>query len=92
MPKKVKAKKIQKMLPAATGLAMERAPKPSKETVIIHTTREKKRNASGFLRGGGASAMMVPLLGGVAGGAATVWATSKLNAHPLAVAAGTAGL
>ena len=33
---------------------------------------------------------MLPILGGIAGGAATVYATGKLNAHPVAIAAGAA--
>ena len=91
MARKKKAPKIRKALPAATPLALERPSKPTKETVIIHTTREKKRNAGGGgLFGGGVKQMVVPLLGGVAGGAATVYATSKLQMHPVAVAAGTA--
>jgi hypothetical protein len=59
------------------------------ETVVIHTTREKKRNAGGASLGGKASPVL-PIIGGIAGGAATVYATSKLNAHPVAIAAGAA--
>jgi hypothetical protein len=55
------------------------------ETVVIHTERKKTRNADGggSLIGKGAA---LPIIAGVAGGAATVYATSKLNWHPVAVA------
>jgi hypothetical protein len=58
--------------------------KPVTETVVIRTeqTREKKRQASG----GSLDGKLLPMIAGVAGGAATVYATSKLNWHPVAVA------
>jgi len=38
----------------------------------------------------GKAGPVLPILGGIAGGAATVYATGKLNAHPVAIAAGAA--
>jgi hypothetical protein len=77
---------VRALHPAATA-----PPRPSKETVVIHTTREKSRNAGGGFMGDRTS-VILPLAGGIAGGAATVLATAKLGWHPVAVAAAaTAG-
>lgn len=52
---------------------------------MIHTTRERRRNAGGSLLGdkGGA---IVPLVGGVAGGVATVYGAEKFGLTPLTAA------
>jgi hypothetical protein len=63
--------------------------KPQIETVVVHTTRERKRNASGGLFDG-KSGTMIPVLGGIAGGTAAVLAGRKFNTHPGLVAAGAA--
>jgi hypothetical protein len=81
-----KAKGTRRALPPATAPPAKQ--KPQKETVVIHTTRERSRNADGgSLFGKGAA---VPIIGGVVGGAATVFATGRLNVNPLLVAAGGA--
>jgi hypothetical protein len=84
MPKKRKA--ITRALPPSTAPpAHVPRHRPVTETVVIHTERKKTRNADGggSLIGKGAA---LPIIAGVAGGAATVYATSKLNWHPVAVA------
>jgi hypothetical protein len=66
------------------------AAKPHKETVVVHTTRTRERDASGG--GLDLKGAILPMAAGIAGGAATVYATSKLNFHPVAVAGGAAAL
>ena len=56
---------------------------------MIHTTRERKRNASGGVLDGKAGTL-IPILGGIAGGTAAVLAGRRFNTHPGLVAAGTA--
>ena len=82
------ARKKKKPITAARALPPAReppAPKPSRETVVIHTTRERRRNAGGSPLGdkGGA---IVPLVGGVAGGVATVYGAEKFGLTPLTAA------
>ena len=55
---------------------------------MIHTTREKSRNASGGSVG--ERGVLLPLAGGIAGGTATVLAAAKFHWHPVAVAAAAA--
>ena len=57
---------------------------------MVHTTRERKRNASGGALSDKAGSAIVPVLGGLAGGTAAVIATQKWGAHPGLVAAGAA--
>src|SRR5690242_9679195 len=64
--------------------------KPQIDTVVVHTTREHTRNASGAALADKAGSTIVPVLGGLAGGTAAVIATQKFNAHPGLVAAGAA--
>src|SRR5262249_20828640 len=69
----------------ARAAPVARPKHPVTETVVIRTeqTKGKKRQADGgFL----AKTSLLPIVAGVAGGAATVYATSKLNWHPVAVA------
>jgi len=51
---------------------------------VIHTTRERKRNAGGGL--GDKVNPLVPILGGVAGGVATVYGAEKFGLSPVAAA------
>lgn len=87
MPKKQRRSHLRALPPATAPPAAHH--KPATETVVIHTTRTRKRDASGGSLAGKAGPVL-PILGGIAGGAATVFATSKLNAHPVAIAAGAA--
>jgi len=77
--------RVVRALPPATAPPQHR---PQRETVVIHTTREKSRNASGGSMG--EKGFLVPLIGGIAGGTATVLAAGKLQWHPVAVAAAAA--
>jgi len=89
MPRKKKSRVVRGVPPST---AIEKVPrqKPQVETVVVHTTRERKRNASGGALADRASSTLMPVLGGLAGGTAAVIATQKWNAHPGLVAAGTA--
>lgn len=51
---------------------------------MIHTTRERKRDAGGGL--GDKGNPLVPILGGVAGGVATVYGAEKFGLSPVAAA------
>jgi hypothetical protein len=70
--------------------AKEPRSKPQIETVVVHTTRERKRQASGGGLAERAGSTLVPVLGGLAGGTAAVIATQKFHANPSLIAAGAA--
>ena len=89
MPRKKKSRVVRGVPPSA-ALPKEVRHKPQIETVVVHTTRERKRNASGGALVEKAGSTLVPVLGGLAGGTAAVIATQKWNAHPGLVAAGAA--
>jgi hypothetical protein len=89
MPRKKKSR-VVRAVPPSTAPPREIRSKPQIETVVVHTTRERKRNASGGALGEKAGSAFIPVLGGLAGGTAAVIATQKWNAHPGLVAAGAA--
>jgi hypothetical protein len=89
MPRKKKSR-VVRGAPPSTATEKEPRHKPQIETVVVHTTRERKRNASGGGLADKAGSTLVPVLGGLASGTAAVIATQKWNAHPGLVAAGTA--
>jgi hypothetical protein len=83
MAKKKRQTVVRALPPATAGPAIVRH-KPQTETVVIHTTRERKRNAGGGLADKGGA--LVPILGGVAGGVATVYGAEKFGLSPVAAA------
>src|SRR5438874_6990195 len=82
----------QKALPAATT-AVVKAPPPQREVIEIHTTRERKRNASGA--GGVFSNPNVNKLvlagSAVAGGGATLFVAEKMGLSPVWAGVATGG-
>lgn len=93
MPRKKKAPRVVRAQPPAMASASppaERTKQPQREVIEIHTTRERRRNASGNLLDGSKANTLIPVLGGVVGGTAAVLASQKWNAHSGLVAAGTA--
>jgi hypothetical protein len=80
MPRKKKKRESPKELVRVAEAAVAKAPRPVRETVVIHTTRERKRNA-GLATNQLASAAAMAT-GSVAGGAASVVVAEKAHMDP----------